>query len=469
MNELTDLSICDASDLLNNGSVSSVELTQATLQVIADTEPIVHAYATVLGDAALTAAREADKEISAGKRRSPLHGIPLALKDNIYTKGIRTEGGSQVLAGFIPAFDATSARLLAAAGAVMVGKTICHEFAYGVNRPPTRTPWQLECYPGGSSTGSGVAVTVRSAFGTLGTDTGGSIRIPATVNGIVGLKPTYGRVSSYGVIPLAWSLDHVGPLTRTVKDNAVLLQAIAGYDPLDPYSAKQDVPDFSASIEGGVRGMRLGVERDFFFYEGVTSDVRTAVEAVIAEYAAQGAEIIEVKVPELELTPDTLNTILLAEASSYHQVMLREHGSKYDPATRAALLSGELLPATHYLAAQRARALFRNAMLKLFQEQRLDTLLSPTMPLTTVPLDDLNTLRKDGIPESPIVSIIHHTFSANLSGQPALSVPCGFASNGLPIGFQLLGRPFAEATLFQIARAYEQAHDWIKRKPSVKS
>lgn len=468
MNELTELAITEASELLARRSISAVDLAQATLRRIEETEPVVHAYATVLAEGALNAARQADAEIAEGRRRGPLHGIPVAVKDNMYTRGIPTEGGSRVLEDFVPAYDATVVDLLTKAGAVLMGKTVCHEFAYGVNEPPTRTPWDLTCYPGGSSIGSGVAVTVRSAFGALGSDTGGSIRIPAFINGIVGLKPTYGRVSSYGVLPLAWSLDHVGPLTRTVKDCALLLQAIAGRDPNDPNSADEPVPDFSADIEAGARGMRIGIEREYFFYEGVTDDVRLAVERVISEYAQQGAEIIEVKLPELEVTPDTLFTIMLAEASTYHRQMLREHGDRYDPATRANLQLGELIPATHYLSAQRARALFRSAMAALFKSQRLDAMLWPTMPLTTVPLADLYSPRKDGIAETPMVSYIHHTFSANLTGQPAISVPCGFSGSGLPIGFQLIGRPFAEATIFRLARAYEREHDWFTRKPAVK-
>lgn len=467
MSELTDLTIREVSDLLAKRSVSAVELTEANLRKIEETEPIVHAYASVLADEALKAARQADQEIAAGQRRSALHGVPIAVKDNIYTKGLVTEAGSRVLEGFVPDYDATCVSLLHKAGAIVIGKTTCHEFAYGVNVPPTRTPWDFTRYPGGSSIGSGVSVTTRSAFGALGTDTGGSIRIPAAVNGLVGLKPTYGRVSIYGVIPVAWTLDHVGPMTRTVHDNALLLQGIAGYDPNDATSANEPVPDFLADIEGGVRGLRIGIERPYFFYKGVTDDIRAAVEGVISEYQQQGAEIVEVSLPELEVAPDALFTIVLAEGSTYHLKLHREHGSKYDPATRALVQLGELVPATHYLTAQRARALFRTAMSKLFKEEGLDAMLWPTMPITTMPFDELYTIRKDGVNETPMVSYVHHSFNVNLTGQPSLTVPCGFANNGLPIGFQLTGRPFDEATLFRLAYAYEQAHDWHTHKPSL--
>jgi aspartyl-tRNA(Asn)/glutamyl-tRNA(Gln) amidotransferase subunit A len=310
-------------------------------------------------------------------------------------------------------------------------------------------------------------VSVRSAFGALGTDTGGSIRVPATINGLVGLKPTYGRVSIYGVVPVAWSLDHVGPITRTVQDTALILQAISGYDPNDDFSADELVPDFTAELESGVRGLRVGIERDYFFYEGVSDDVRNAVEAVISEYQQQGAEIVDVSLPELEVTPDAVFTIVLCEGSTYHRHLLREHGDKYDATTRSMVQLGELIPATHYLTAQRARALYRSAMANLFKSQRLDAMLWPTLPLTTVPFDDLYVPRKDGIAETPIVSFVHHSFNANLTGQPALTVPCGLSSAGLPIGFQLIGRPFDEVTVFRLARAYERNHDWFTKKPNL--
>ena len=465
-NELINLSISEAAAALQSGATSAVALTEATLARITQTEATVNAYATVLEELALESAQGADAEIAAGQSRGPLHGIPIGVKDICYTKGILTEAGSKVLEGFVPDYDATVVEKLDAAGAIIIGKTRCHEFAYGVNQPPTRTPWELNSYPGGSSTGSGVALTARSVFGAIGTDTGGSIRIPASINNIVGLKPTYGRVSAYGVLPLSWTLDHVGPMTRTVLDNAHFLGAIAGHDPRDLTSARQDVPDYTAGIEDGVAGLRIGIDREFVMYPGVIDDVRAATESVISELAALGAEIIEISLPEFELTPETLFTVMMVEASTYHRQQLREKGHLYDPATRSALQLGELVPGTHYVTGLRARELYRSAMKDLFQRERLDTLISPTMPLPTPLLTDLHQPRKDmDIGESPIISIIHHTFSANLGGQPALSAPCGFTRDNLPIGYQLMGRPFDEATLFRIAYAYEQAHDWHLRQP----
>ena len=464
--ELINLTISEAAAALRKGETSALALTEATLARIKQTEPTVNAYAAVPEELALEAAGRADAELAAGEDRGPLHGIPIGVKDICYTKGILTEAGSKVLEGFIPDYDATVVTKLDAAGAIMIGKTRCHEFAYGVNEPPTRSPWELNSYPGGSSTGSGVALTARSAFGTIGTDTGGSIRIPAAINNIVGLKPTYGRVSAYGVLPLSWTLDHVGPMTRTVLDNALMLGAIAGHDPKDATSARADLPDYTAGIEDGVRGARIGIDREYVLYPGVIDDVRAATEAVIAELSAMGAEIINVSLPEFELTPETLFTVMMVEASAYHRQQLREKGDLYDPATRATLQLGELVPGTHYVTGLRARERYRSAMKALFQRENLDALISPTMPLPTALLTELHQPRRDmDIGETPMISYIHHTFSANLAGQPALSAPCGFTRDGLPIGYQLMGRPFDEATLFRIARAYEQAHDWHERQP----
>ena len=279
--------------------------------------------------------------------------------------------------GFVPDYDSTVVQKLNAAGAIMIGKTRCHEFAYGVNEPPTRSPWELNSYPGGSSTGSGVALTARSAFGTIGTDTGGSIRIPASINNVVGLKPTYGRVSAYGVVPLSWTLDHVGPMTRTVLDNALMLGAIAGHDPKDAASARQAVPIYTAGIQDGVRGARIGIDRKYVLYPGVIDDVQAATESVINELAAMGAEIIELSLPEFELTPETLFTVMMVEASAYHRQQMREKGDLYDPATRATLQLGELVPGTHYVTGLRARERYRSAMKDLFRRESLDALISP--------------------------------------------------------------------------------------------
>jgi aspartyl-tRNA(Asn)/glutamyl-tRNA(Gln) amidotransferase subunit A len=467
MTSLVDLTIVEAGAAVRRRSVSAVELATAVLDRIAATDPVTHAWARVLPEQALAAAAAADRELGAGNDRGPLHGIPVGIKDICHMQGLPTGAGSRAMAGFVPDADATVTHRLRAAGAVIVGKTMTHEFAYGVNTPPTRTPWAPDSYPGGSSTGSGVAVAVRAAFGAIGTDTGGSIRIPASINGIVGLKPSYGRVSRTGVVPLGTSLDHVGPLTRTVTDCAAMLQAIAGFDPTDRGSADVPVPDLLDGLESGVAGLVIGVERPYLMYDGVAADVRRATEAAIETYRALGATIIDVAVPELEWTPPVLMTIMGSEASAFHRARLRERAADYDPATRQSLAMGEFIPATHYLTAQKARSLFQRRMRQVFREHRLDALLSPTLPVTTAPLHRLFAPREDYPAESPMLSIIHHTFFANLTGQPAISIPCGFSDHGLPLGLQLLGRPFDEVTVFRIARAYEREHAWTVRQPPV--
>jgi len=463
---LIDLSISEAASALRHGETTSVALTQAALARVKQTEATVQAYAIVPAELALAAAERADRELAAGRDRGPLHGIPIGVKDNCYTKGIRTEVGSKVLEGFMPDFDSTVVGKLYAAGAVLIGKTRCHEWSCGGSEPPTRTPWDLSRFPGGSSIGSGVALAARSAFGTIGTDTGGSIRIPASINNLVGMKATYGRVSAFGVLPLAWSLDHVGPLTRTVLDNAHMLGAIAGYDPKDANSARADVPDFAAGIEGGVRGTRLGIDREYFLYPGVVDSVRAATIAVINELADLGAEIIEVSAPELALTRETLITIRMVESASYHRQQIRERGHLYSPGTRATLEIGQVVLATEYVAALRAREHFRSAMKALFQRENLAALISPTIPVPAPLLADVWKPRADmENGETPTDGFVHHVYPANLSGQPAISAPAGFTPTGLPIGYQLMGRPFEEATLYRIAFAYEQAQDWHKRQP----
>ena len=298
--------------------------------------------------------------MAAGRDRGLMQGIPVGVKDNCYTKGILTEVGSKAMEGFVPDYDSTVVANLYAAGAVLIGKTRCHEWSCGGSEPPTRSAWDRDRFPGGSSIGSGVALSARSAFGAIGTDTGGSIRIPATLNNLVGMKATYGRVSAYGVLPLAWSLDHVGPLTRTARDNAIMLGAMAGHDAKDANSARVELPDFTAAIDGGVQGLRIGIDRDYFLYPGVVDSVRAVTEAVIDELAALGANIIEVSLPELESTRETLMTIRMVESASYHRHRIREKGHLYSPGTRATLQMGEVILATQYVAALRARERFRS-------------------------------------------------------------------------------------------------------------
>lgn len=457
--ETAFLSIGEAGALIASRSISALELVEATLRRITETEPLIHAYTLVLAEQARAEARRLDRETAEGRSRGPLHGIPIGVKDICFTEGIRTEAGSRAMAGFIPPYNAAVVERLHAAGAIMIGKTVTHEFAYGVNVPPTRNAWNVECYPGGSSAGSGAAVAARSAFGAIGTDTGGSIREPASLHGLVGLKPTFGLVSRFGVVPLSPSLDSVGPITRTVEDAAILLQALAGYDARDAGSIAVPTESYRTSMEGGIDRLGIGVQRAFPG-DQVQPEVRSAVDVVVRELAALGARIVEVDLPAAELMSTVGVTILLADASANHGRVLRERGSDLDPATRVMFELGELVPAAHYVKAQRVRTVIRRMVRDLFRAQRLDALISPTSPTTTVPMDHAASM--DQSDEDAISAALNLMIAANLTGLPALTVPCGFSAAGLPIGFQLLGRPFGEGTLFRLGRAYEEQHAWAR-------
>jgi aspartyl-tRNA(Asn)/glutamyl-tRNA(Gln) amidotransferase subunit A len=467
MSDLTQLTIHEAGALLRRRQVSSAELTRAALDRIEETEPLVHAYATVLGDSARKEAAQADRELAGGLWRGPLHGIPLGIKDLCYTRGVPTEAGSRVLEGFVPAYDATVVELLRTAGAVTLGKTVTHEFAYGQNVPPTKNPWNLDFYPGGSSAGSGVATAVGSAFGAIGSDTGGSIRVPASINALAGLKPTFGRVSRRGVVALSSSLAHVGPIARDVEDCALLLQAIAGHDPLDAASLDRPVPDFTARLQAGAGGFRLGVDRGYYFSDAVCADVRSTAETALRELERLGATLVDVSIPEMELALVVGLTILQVEASTIHRELLRSRGADYDLGTRLMLEVGEFIPATHYALALRARRVVQAAVRDTFQAERLDALVGPTLPLPTVKLDDMLVDFLGGGEGIDLSAMLKHGIIANVSGLPALTIPCGMSGDGFPIGLQFIGRPFAEASLFTVARAYEAATEWHTMRPDL--
>ena len=458
------LSIREAGDGLVSRRFSAVELLDSTFARLHATEPSVHAYVTLMEETARREASLADDELRRGRWRGPLHGIPVAVKDLLYTTGVATQAGSRVLEGFVPDHDATVVRRLKDAGAVIVGKTVTHEFAYGQDVPPTRNPWDTTAYPGGSSAGSGVSVAVGSAFGAIGTDTGGSIRVPASVDGVVGLKPTYGRVSRYGVFPMSPTLDTVGPMTRTAEDCALMLGVIAGRDDKDPGSFDEPVPDYGAELAEGLKGLRLGLDRDFFLYSHVVPDVRAAAEAAIEAIAELGADIVDVRLPELDHAANVGMSILLADTSEWHRRLLRSHGDKYVPATRLMLELGELVLGAQYVHAQRARAALRARLRASFEMHRLDGLITPTLPNTTVPVDKLS-VDLTGEGETALSTFLHHCFLGNVFGIPALSFPCGFSAADLPIGLQLYGRPFQESVLLRIAHAYQQVTDWHTRRP----
>ncbi|MDQ6898164.1 MAG: amidase [Candidatus Dormibacteraeota bacterium] len=464
--DLVELTIREAADLLAARKVSASELTRATLARIERTEPVLHAYVSVMRESAFEAASRADLELNRRGWRGPLHGIPVGVKDICYTTDAPTEGGSATMRGFRPGYDATVVSRLREAGAVIVGKTHTHEFAYGQNIPPTRNAWNPEYSPGGSSAGSGVAVAARSAFGAIGTDGGGSIRMPAALNGIVGLKPTCGRVSRHGVIPMSATLDHVGPLTRTVEDCALMMNAVAGYDPLDAQSIDVPVPDYASALGDGVRGLRLGVERDYFFYPAVTAEYRAAVESAMRQLEDLGARLVEVSIPELELVAGIFLNIIATDTSAYHRKLLREKPADYVSGTRVMLEFGELIFGTDYLIAQRGRRVLREAVRDAFSRHRLDALVAPSNIVTAVPMSRYSTSLFGGAPEDS-TGALHQLSPANVLGLPSLAVPCGFSEAGLPVSFTLYGRPFEDGTLLRMGSAYQEATNWHQRTPPL--
>jgi aspartyl-tRNA(Asn)/glutamyl-tRNA(Gln) amidotransferase subunit A len=464
--ELTRLSIAEAGEQLRRRALSPVELTRAYLERIQRQDGDAHAYITVLSAEALAAAAAAEQEIARGGYRGPLHGIPIALKDLIMTRGVRTTCGSRILSAWVPDADAAVATRLREAGAILLGKLNMHEFAYG----PTgvnphygtpRNPWDRTRMPGGSSSGSGVAVAARLAAGALGTDTGGSVRIPASLCGIVGLKPTYGRVSRTGVIPLAWSLDHVGPMTRTVADAALLLQALAGRDPADPSTVDVPVPDYRRALEDGVRGLRLGLPQDVFFRH-LDPEVRAAIQDAARSLQGLGASVEEVRLPRIPHAGPASFAIIATEATAYHEPYLKSRAAEYGADVRARLTTGQFVLATQYLKAQRARQVIRADVDAALTD--VHALLVPTTPIPA-PTLAAREVTVDGVTEDVRWWLIRCTRPINVTGHPALSVPCGFTAGGLPIGLQLVGRHFDEAALLRIGHALEAVSPAKDRRP----
>ncbi len=465
--ELTGLSIAEAGALLRRRALSPVELTQAYLDQIQEHDVDLRAYITVLEAGALATATAAEREIAGGRYRGPLHGIPVALKDLVMTRGIRTTCGSRILRDWVPDADATVAVRLSQAGAVLLGKLNMHEFAMGATAVnphfgTPKNPWDRTRIPGGSSSGSGVAVAAGLAAGALGTDTGGSIRIPAALCGIVGLKPTYGRVSRAGVIPMAWSADHVGPMTRTVADAALVLQVLAGRDPADPSTVDLPVPDYSSAMQGDIRGIRLGLPKDFFF-ERLDAEVRAAVLAAARSLEGLGASIEEVPLPKISHAGPASFAIIASEAAAYHEPYVRTRAAEYGADVRARLTAGRFVLATQYLKAQRARQVIRAEMDAALQQ--VDALLVPSTPMPA-PLLDARELTIEGVTQEVRWWLTRLNRPMNLTGHPALSVPCGLTTGGLPIGVQLVGRHFEEATLLRIGHAYEEVSPAKGRRPS---
>jgi len=456
--------------LVASREVSPVEVTQAHLDRIARLDPKLNAYVTVTADLALAAARVAEAAVVAGRPLGSLHGVPFGLKDVFDTKGVRTTAGSRILAERIPDADATVTRRLVEAGGILLGKLQMVEFAFGADGVNDRygtpwNPWDMAIHRvcGGSSSGAGAAVAAGMCPGALGSDTGGSVRIPASLCGLSGLKPTYGRVSRAGVLPLAWTMDHVGPMTRTAGDLALMLGVIAGPDPLDATSSEVPVPDYVAALSGEVDGIRVGVLREYFV-DDAAPEQRAAVEAAGQTLEGLGATIEDTQLPAMPMSVAAKQTVLAPEAYAYHEAWLKTRAADYGSAVRARILAGAFVTGTEYVNGQRLRTLLRNDIDRLLA--RYDVLLAPSTAFAASPVAE-KTVELGGQSVPVAMNLSRYTGVFNLSGHPAASVPCGFTAEGLPIGLQIVGRWFDESTVLRVADAYQRATDWHARRPDL--
>ena len=457
--------IPELSELLRSRQVSPVEVTAAFLDRIERVEPDVNAFITVARDEATRAAEQAEEEMAGGEYRGTMHGIPVGIKDLYDTAGIRTTSGSKIEGDRVPTADSAVVEGLKAAGAIIIGKLMMTEFAFGeqgrnAHYGDVRNPWDLARMPGGSSTGSAASVAASECAASLGSDTGGSIRVPASLCGLVGLKPTYGLVSRRGMTPLSWSLDHAGPLARTVEGAAATLQAIAGHDPRDPTSADMPVPNYVERLTGEVRGLRVGVLREYV-WDLMDPEVEGFVRAALEQVSRLGVEIEEVSVPRLEDIGLVMSTLIPADAAAVHREAVLKRGADYDPVTRNHIESGLFVTAADYSKANRLRALLNRDMAGVLE--RVDFLMVPTCPVTAPSYAaPVVTLGGEEFPSRMVLSRITRLFNPN--GLPAVSVPCGFSSEGLPAGLQVVGRAFDDAGVLNLAFAYEQAAGWHTRR-----
>ncbi|MCS6926088.1 MAG: amidase [Candidatus Binatia bacterium] len=463
--ELCTKTLSEVAGLVKTKEVSPVELTQAMLDRIGALDRTLYSYLTVTADLALQQARAAEQEIVQGRYRGPLHGMPIAVKDLCYTAGIRTTCASSILAHWVPEYTATVVEKLYAAGAVLLGKLSMTEFALAGYHPsvhPPLNPWNPDRWPGASSSGSGVATAACLCFGSLGSDTGGSIRFPSAACGIVGVKPTYGKVSRYGVFPLAESLDHIGPMTRSVVDAAILLRAIAGFDPRDPTTRRETVRDYLDMVDKGVKGLRIGVD-ETYCTTGVDPQISRAVLATTAVLKDLGASIHPVQITGIEAATDIWYTICAAETAAAHEQWYPARAQEYGPTFRAFLEEGRTISGVDYAKAH----VVRQSLCRMLDDllQKVDLLLCPSMPVLPMELKDFS---PQGILSRDTVGpLLRHTALFDLTGSPTISVPCGFSAEGLPMSVQLIGRHGEEGVVMQAGYAYEQATEWHKRRPPV--
>lgn len=461
-------SIAQLGRLYASGAVSPVEVTRAMLERIERIDPHIHSYLTVTGDLALEQARRAETAVRSGGGLGPLQGIPYAAKDIFFTKGIRTTAGSKILADFMPDYDAAAIEKLNACGAVMLGKTGLHEWAYGITSAnphfgPVRNPWDTERIPGGSSGGSTAALAAGLCAFSLGSDTGGSIRIPAAFCAVTGLKPTFGRISRYGVFPLGHTLDTVGPFARTVEDAARVYEALAGPDGRGDSAAAHPPAPHVFSPEPSLKGKRIGIPRNFYF-DGLAPDVETACRRAVAVLADLGAELVEIAVPDIESYNLLHRLILLAEASSVHAGRLRSRRADFGEDVGMLLDQGLFVTATDYLNAQRKRRGICRDFNRLFET--VDAVATPAAPTTAARIGQLE-IKIQGKMENVRLAATRNIRALNLTGLPLLAVPCGFGADGLPIGLQIAAPLFDEGALFDIGHAYQLVTDWHMRKPPI--
>jgi aspartyl-tRNA(Asn)/glutamyl-tRNA(Gln) amidotransferase subunit A len=458
------LTIAEAAAALRRKEFSAVELTEALLKRIEALDGELHCFISLTADVALKHAKQAEEEIRSGTDRGPLHGIPIALKDLYATRGIRTTCHSAVLENWVPDHDATTVTKLRQAGTILLGKLGMHEFAFGgpsvdTPFPAVRNPWNTDHIPGGSSSGSGAALAAGFCYGALGSDTGGSIRTPSSHCGIVGIKPTYGRVSRYGVIPLSWSLDHAGPMARSVEDCAILLQAIAGYDSKDPASAHVAVPNFRSELKAGIKGLRVGVPRDHWFDEnrGIDQETEKIFNQAIEVLRELGASVVEIDGKPFSLARKANQTILVCEAYAYHEKTYQETPMRFGSSVRRRMLEGAFLSAADYISAQRVRAALNEQICANFA--RVDVFAMPGAPRPPEAFAKIDPNEQNLRP--------NFTNPFNLTGLPTISVPCGFTAGSLPTGLQIVAPAFDEPTCFRVAYAYEQATDWHHQRPAL--
>ena len=461
--DLAFRTIADLAPDIRAGSLSPVHLTELMLERIDRHDGRVRSFTHVAIDA-LQQARHAEREIRDGKWRGPLHGIPIGVKDNYLTNGMPTRVGCSQVPLNLPDKDAACVARLRRAGAVVIGKLNMHQFAWGNVTPPTTNPWDHNRVPGGSSGGSGAAVAAGLCYAALGSDTGGSVRIPASACGTFGVKPTYGRVSKAGIVPHSWSLDHPGPLTRSASDAAILLDVLAGADPEDAATADVPVPDYGAQLARPLSSIRIGVCRNHFF-ERLDHDVGRAVERAIDTMARHGAKVREIAIPNLEYALAAIFVIELVSSSAYHERALKDKRQQsYEPDVRTLVELGKFISGTDYLKAEQYRRVLARDFAEVFEN--VDVIAVPTMPITAWRTDE-DSVTIEGRQESVLVASWRLTYPFNLVGLPATSQPCGFHANGMPIGLQLAGRPFDEATVLSTAYAYEGLTEWHDRCPPL--